>query len=141
MSNSDKRIFQQSLESRLIGSKDFNSYLDNFQNISTDSIENAGKMFIYLNMCPRFMYKWALYYVDLMQNAPPSIITQTLNRIMVTGKNKEDKATLDIANRLFIKISSLFPTKFRTVDSLTKKITLNRKYNFSDTQGENIIIT
>ena len=87
MSNSDKIIFQQSLESRLIGSKDFNSYLDNFQNISTDSIENAGKMFIYLNMCPRFMYKWALYYVDLMQNAHPSIITQTLNRIMVTGKN------------------------------------------------------
>ena len=57
-----------------------------------DEYEAPGEMFIYLTQCLKFMFEWKQLYVDLLQNGPPDIIVQTLNRIIAISELvKEDK--------------------------------------------------
>ena len=102
--------------------------LDVSYNISSEYLEAAGKMFLYVNLCPKFMFEWTQFYIDLLQNAPPDIIVLSLNRIMVIGKKYGDKAIVDIAKKIFIQIAYKFPFTFPTIDAFTK-IQNNTKQN------------
>ena len=95
---------------------DSNDTLD----ISYESLEMAGEMFIYANLCPRVMYEWKQFYVDLMQNASPDVIVQTLNRVIVTAKRKNDKTIMNIGKNLFMEVTKHFALQFQTIDVLTK---------------------
>ena len=72
-----------------------------FDNMTKEDLKNAAEMFIYYNLCPKFMYEWTTFYIDLMQNASPDVIVLTLNRIMVTGRKKGDKMIENIAKKIF----------------------------------------
>lgn len=95
---------------------------DGFYKIENEYLETAGQMFIYWNLCPKFMYDWTQFYTDLMQNAQLDIIIQTLNRIMVTAKTSGDKAILDIAKKIFARIteSDNLPFQLKKIDALSK---------------------
>ena len=98
---------------------DYNVY-DYSDDFSTKDYERSGEMFIYLNLCPKFMFDWTQLYVDLFKNASPDIIVQTLNRIMVTGKVKEDEAVTNIARKIFDRVDKSNFLKFHTVDEFSK---------------------
>ena len=92
---------------------------DDFNNkVSNETLEIAGEMFIYLNLCPKFMWRWINLYVDLLQNSPPDIIVQTLNRILYQAKKNNDKSVFNITKSLFIKI-----TKNLSLDETYSKLT------------------
>ena len=78
----------------------------------------AGEMLIYLIYCSCF--KWKQLYVDLMQNGPPDIIVQTLNRIIAIGIRKEDKVVTNIAKHILSRITNTLPLKYETIDKYTK---------------------
>ena len=75
--------------------------------ITQEALENAGKMFIYLNLCPKFMDDWMKFYVDLFQNSSPWIILQTLNRLLGAGNVTKDKLIVDIVQKLFKKTRTI----------------------------------
>ena len=66
------------------------------------------------------MFDWTQLYVDLFKSASPDIIVQTLNRIMVTGKVKEDEAVTSIARKIFDRVDKSNFLKFHTVDEFSK---------------------
>ena len=68
----------------------------NTDNFTEEDYEAAGKMFIYLNMCPKFLFDWTKLYIELLNNSSPDLIVQTLNRIMVTATSKKDVKTKKI---------------------------------------------
>ena len=88
--------------------------MNNLYNIPKDFVDAAGEMFIYWNLCPKFLYDWTQFYADLIQNASPDIILLTLNRIIVTAKMRGDKNIFDITKNILMKFlhsepfSSLF---------------------------------
>ena len=91
-------------------------------------------MFLYLNLCPKFMYEWVQLYVDLFKNATPYEIVQTLNRIMVTGKQKKDKTVTNIARKIFNRIDNKLSLKYKTIDiflKTNKNITLDKMDNYA----------
>ena len=80
------------------------------------------------------MFDWTQIYVDLLQNASPDVIVQTLNRIMVTGKQKGDKTVVDFARKIFAKIADIFKLKFPSLHILTKG-NPNISYTVNKTDG------
>ena len=80
----------------------------------------AEQMFFYLYLCPKYKYEWILLLLNLLENTSLDIILQTLNRIMVTGKLKNDKILEDIAKKLFIGVGEKNPLHFQKFDRLTK---------------------
>ena len=48
--------------------------------IPIDYFQTAGELFVYYNLCPKLRYEWLVLYKDLLQNASPDIILQTLNK-------------------------------------------------------------
>ena len=104
-----KRILEH-FQNKKIDKDDMN----NLYNIPKDFLDAAGEMFIYWNLCPKFLYDWTQFYADLIQNASPDIILLTLNRIIVTAKMRGDKNIFDITKNILMKFlhsepfSSLF---------------------------------
>ena len=80
------------------------------------------------------MFDWTQLYVDLLRNASPDVIVQTLNRIMVTGKQKGDKTVVDFARKIFAKIADIFKLKFPSLHTLTKG-NPNISYTVNKTDG------
>ena len=81
---------------------------DKIQNFSSEQFKTAAEMFIYLNLCPKFMLDWLKLYVDLLQNGSPDVIIQTLNRIMITARGKKDITIRDITKKIFEKALNIF---------------------------------
>ena len=77
-------------------------HADMYFDIPNEFIEMAAEMFIYVNLCPKTVYDLIMFYIDLMQNAPPNIIIQTLNRVMITGRKNGDNALVDITKKIFM---------------------------------------
>ena len=121
------------LVNRVLGSPEAD--LDGAYNISTSFLETAGGMFIYWNLCPKFMYEWKKFYIDLMQNASPDIIVLTLNRIIKTGEQNGDKTIVEIARKIFRKITEKYSLVFQQIDALTKKSPSKQNNNQSQSQG------
>ena len=65
-----------------------------FENMTTEILENAGNMFVYLNYCPGNLKSWLVFYKDLFGNQPANVIVLTLNRMLKadnSSKNEEFK--------------------------------------------------
>jgi len=113
--------FIQELE--ISGSKhiDYNSnVLWSQYHFTKNQLDVAGEMYIYLNMCPKFMDDWIQLYANIIQNFSPDYIVQALNRIIITGRMKRDATIEDIARKILIKHDKVFSLKFHTIDKLTK---------------------
>ena len=76
--------FEKYIEEKRIKRQALMQITINSDNLTEEDYEEAGKMFIYLNMCPKFLFDWTKLYIDLLNNSSPDLIVQTLNRIMVT---------------------------------------------------------
>ena len=118
----------ESLEKELIksGSKhnDFDDYknYDHSNVITSDLYEAAGEMFIYLMLCPKFMHHWKTLYIDLIQNASPVIIMQTLNRILITGRHRKDRTSVDISKTIIRKTANKLSLNFQAVAKFYKRV-------------------
>ena len=106
---------------KLKGSTHTNFDLDSvYDDFDKEKYRIAGEMFIYLTQCPKFMFEWTQLYVDLLQNASPDVMVQTLNRIMITGRMKGDNIVTDIAKNIFMMTSTNLSLEFQTIDAFTK---------------------
>ena len=106
---------------KLMGSTHTNFDLDSvYDDFDKEKYRIAGEMFIYLTQCPKFMFEWTQLYVDLLQNASPDVMVQTLNRILITGRMKGDNIVTDIAKNIFMMTSTNLSLKFQTIDAFTK---------------------
>ena len=98
---------------------------DNLYNFRDEQFESAAKMFIYLNLCPKFMFDWIKLYVDLLQNASPHIIVQTLNRILITSRTRDDKIIRDITKNILLRVTNRWSLKFLAIDEINSGINTN----------------
>ena len=89
-------------------------------NIPDETFQTSGEMFFYLNLCPKSKFEWTQLLSSMLENTSLDLILQTLNRIMVTGKLKNDKILVDIAKEIFIRVGEMYPLHFQTFDKLTK---------------------
>ena len=106
---------------KLMGSTHTNFDLDSvYDYFDKEKYRIAGEMFIYLTQCPKFMFEWTQLYVDLLQNASPDVMVQTLNRILITGRMKGDNIVTDIAKNIFMMTSTNLSLEFQTIDAFTK---------------------
>ena len=138
--DADAHRVMDSIEKELenLGSKHDYYEMEKIHKFRKESYEMAGKMFLYLNLCPKFMYEWVQLYVDLFKNATPYVIVQTLNRIMVTGKEKKDKTVTNIARKIFNRIDNMLSLQYKNIDrflktnpNITMDITENTSRNTS----------
>ena len=89
---------------------------DRLENLTTTDLKNAAEMFIYLNICPKALKPWLVFYKDLFLNESPEQIVLTLNRMMKgTGTDEYFKS---LAQTLFKKISSSFSLKYNKIQSM-----------------------
>ena len=129
----DERMKAIERKLELSGSDHNNHDLNQQYSFENEVYEEAGKMFIYLNLCPKFMYDWTQLYINLMQNASPDYIVKTLNRIIVTGEMMNDKIVVGIAKKIFMKITNILNLKFQNIDRYLKDNRTNLEhYSFSD---------
>ena len=108
--------------------------MQNIETINTESFteedyEEAGKMFIYLNMCPKFLFDWTKVYIDLLKNSSPDLIVQTLNRIMVTATSKKDVNIKKITAINFEKITNTLNLKYKFIDKFNNGYVQAEKSN------------
>ena len=129
----DERMKAIERKLELSGSEHMNHDINQQYRFENDLYEEAGKMFIYFNLCPKFMYDWTQLYMNLMQNASPDYIVKTLNRIIVTGEMMNDKIVVGIAKKIFMKITHILNLQFQNVDRYLNDSRTNfEHYSFSD---------
>ena len=85
-------------------------------------IETAGEMFLYLNLCPRFMFEWTQLYVELFKSSSLDIIVQTLNRLLKTASLMQNKSLVDITSKILHNIAKKYSFDFKIIDELTKGV-------------------
>ena len=88
--------------------------------ITDETFQTAGEMFFYLNLCPKSKIEWTQLLSSMLENTSLDLILQTLNRIMVTGKLKNEKILVDIAKKIFIRVGVKYPLHFQKFDNLMK---------------------
>ena len=94
------------------------------QNMTTENLETAAKMFVYLVTCPvtnswqEWFKSWDLFYTDLFnEKTHPYQIMLTLNRMMnVRYVNNNDGKVR--AEKLFIRITNYLSLKYGAIQSL-----------------------
>ena len=85
---------------------------DIFENITSEDLETAAEMFIYLYACPTdFINKLMVFYDDLFRTQTPCQIILTLNR-MIRIKSTGDNVGKAWNEKLFKKAASLFYMKY-----------------------------
>ena len=89
-------------------------------NIEEETYETAGEMFLFLNLCPKLMNEWIIFYVNLFQNSSPDVMAQALNRILKIENEKKDKLNLQIAQKIFKNFRKKFSVQLRSIESLTE---------------------
>ena len=89
--------------------------------ITNENLENAGKMFVYLNMCLRDQWhtSWYNFYNNLFKNQQVNNMVLTLNRIMKSRKTPLNKSVLYLAEKLLKRITKLFSLKYNEIKSLS----------------------
>ena len=86
-----------------------------YKNVSAKTLENAGKMFTYLNSCPPI--KVHDFYRDLFETATSKEIMLALINILKTSQNYEKKSVHQIFKK-FMGIMNL--TQYENIQILTK---------------------
>ena len=92
---------------------------ERFGNVTDSSLKTAADMFLYLNSCNENLRPWFIFYTDLIRNKSPNEIILTLNRILKNRNNFAEKDLIDIARKLFDKLSSTFTMQFQDIQSYT----------------------
>ena len=92
---------------------------ERFGNVTDSSLKTAADMFLYLNSCNENLRPWFIFYTDLIRNKSPNEIILTLNRILKNQNNLADKDLINIARKLFDKLSSTFTMQFQDIQSYT----------------------
>ena len=87
-------------------------------NIEEETYETAGEMFLFLNLCPKLMNEWIIFYVNLFQNSSPDVMAQALNRILKIGNEKKDKLNHQIAQKIFMNFKEKFSVQLKSIESL-----------------------
>ena len=87
------------------------------ENITSEELETAAKMFIFLNSCPfddnsvEWFKSWALFYKDLFRTQSPDQIILTLNRMMKI-KTPQDKNGKGRVKKLLQKTATFMSLQF-----------------------------
>ena len=76
-----------------------------FEDIDSDTLESAAKLFIYLNTCSAYVTDWADFYIDLISSQPLDQIILTINRLIKTTNYKPQRQK--IAHSIFNYIRNL----------------------------------
>lgn len=105
------------IEDALVNTKSFNG--------SYEILNLAGKMFLYLNSCPKEQTNWIRFYKDLISKKSITEIILTLNRLQNIKVNEDMKHVNMIASKTLDYISAKLSLKY----TLFKKLTL-REYKF-----------
>ena len=105
------------------------------ENMTASKLEVAGKMFIYLNSCSDILKPWFLFYNNILQNKSIDEVILTLNRISKNDKNVQRKELINISNKLFERLSSLFSLKYQEIQNITQGETLPLSINNYELKG------
>ena len=87
------------------------------ENITSEELETAAKMFIFLNSCPfddnsvEWFKSWHLFYKDLFHTQSPDQIILTLNRMMKI-KTPQDKNGKGRVKKLLQKTATFMSLQF-----------------------------
>ena len=89
-----------------------------YENITSEQLQCAAKMFIYLNTCPDSWFgRWNAWYMYFFTTQPADQIILTLNRMMKT-KTSQDKGDSYRAEKLLKRAASLLSLSFQKIQSL-----------------------
>ena len=100
-----------------IGRMDQNK-LNSVSNEMTESIINtASAMFFNLTSCPGSLKPWILFYTDLFQVQSPQKIALTLNRIRKGNKTPENTKFINIAEKIFKKVTTSLSLKYSQLEN------------------------
>ena len=95
-------------------------------NIEEETFETAGEMFLFLNLCPKMMNEWIIFYVNLFQNSDPDVMAQALNRILKIENEKKDQLNLKIAQNIFKNFRKKFAVQLKSIESLSDEDNLGK---------------
>ena len=95
-------------------------------NIGKETYETAGEMFLFLNLCPKLMNEWIIFYVHLFQNSSPDVMAQALNRILKIENEKKDQLNLKIAQNIFKNFRKKFAVQLKSIESLSDEDNLGK---------------
>ena len=88
-------------------------------NITSEELETAGKMFVYLTNCQEKEYvAWMRLYQDLFHNFDLRTILANLARVRAAASHLGKVKELELATRLLEKISSLKHLKYQAINQL-----------------------
>ena len=76
-----------------------------------EALEMSGQMFIYLNLCPKYMFEWTQLFVRLFESSSPDKIIQTLNRIIKIGTSKKNAIVVNVAKKIYENVKSKLSLK------------------------------
>ena len=96
---------------------DLDPYDKRYKNISAELLKSAAEMFTLLDMCPKMLNTWFVFYIDLFQTKSLDHIILTLNRMMKDTRNTQ-REYFEIARKLFIRTSSLYFLKYQEIQNL-----------------------
>ena len=92
-----------------------------FENITSEYLQTAAEMFIYLIICPRgdtdtenWYASWFKFNNDLLETESLRTIILTLNRLMKTTRNPQR----EIGQKLFDKITNLLSLNYKQRKSM-----------------------
>ena len=95
-------------------------------NIEEETFETAGEMFLFLNLCPKLMNEWIIFYVNLFQNSSPDVMAQALNRILKIENEKKDQLNLKIAQNILKNFRKKFAVQLKSIESLSDEDNLGK---------------
>ena len=84
------------------------------------------------------MFAWTKLFLDLFQNSPSDTIVQTLNRIIVKGKFKNDRKIVDITESIFSKVTNILSLNYQSISRFTKGSTNDFKHVENSTVQKDI---
>ena len=129
----------QDIGTGLISIKDITENIENIEkelkdtltdniidNIEEETFETAGEMFLFLNLCPKMMNEWIIFYVNLFQNSDPDVMAQALNRILKIENEKKDQLNLKIAQNIFKNFRKKFAVQLKSIESLSDEDNLGK---------------
>ena len=117
-------------------------------NLTKETIDTAGRMFIYLNICPppgywdNWFNAWNFFYDDLFKTKSLDEIILTLNRLIKSNTQKNyDKI---MAQKLLERVSTLFSLMYDRIHDIlpnhnSSKDVFSRKISTFETKGRYII--
>ena len=98
------------------------------ENVSSETLMTAGKMYIYLNFCPKNLQDWPTFYKELLRSSTETLLV-TLNKLTQTSHPIQHlqielfKYTLKMTKRMIFAFAfqeTTFPIDFLTSSPANK---------------------